>query len=74
MRDGFIRFVKGALLRSHPREGFGGEAVVGGDGEVEMVFAGVFDLVVADAAQGLDEHHYRGDAGAGDFGGVVERA
>ena len=40
----------------------------------EMTFGSVFDLVVADAAQGLNEHHDGGDAGAGDLGGVVERA
>ena len=55
-------------------DGFEGEAFVGSDGEAEMLFAGVFDFVVRDAAEGLDEHHDGGDAGAGDFGGVVERA
>jgi hypothetical protein len=34
----------------------------------------VLDLVVGDAVEALDEHHDRGDAEAGDFGGVVERA
>ena len=44
------------------------------DAEGEVVFAGIFDFVVADAAQGLHKEHNRGDAGARDFGGVVERA
>lgn len=46
----------------------------GGEGLVEVVFFGVFDFVVADAVEGLDEHHDGGDAGHGDFGGVVEGA
>ena len=50
------------------------QSIQRGDGEFEMLFAGVFDLVVADAAERLHEHHHRGDAGAGDFGGVVQRA
>ena len=62
------------LVGLDPLEGFEGEAFVGGDGKAEMFFAGVFDLVVGDAAEGLDEHHDGGDAGASDFGGVVERA
>ncbi|HEV2804367.1 MAG TPA: hypothetical protein VGW57_05465 [Chthoniobacterales bacterium] len=32
------------------------------------------DFVVGDALEALDEHHDGGDAGPGDFGGVVERA
>ncbi len=32
------------------REGLGREAVEGGDGHLQMLFAGVFDFVVADAA------------------------
>src|SRR5256714_3360953 len=39
-----------------------------------MLFFGVLDFVVGDAVEALDEHHDGGDAGAGDFGGVVERA
>src|SRR5262249_4580546 len=38
-----------------------------------MLLARVLDLVVADAVQALDEHHHRGDAGAGDLGGIVQR-
>jgi hypothetical protein len=37
-----------------------------------MLFFRVFDLVVTDAVQALDEHHDGGDAGARDFGGVVQ--
>jgi hypothetical protein len=44
--------------------GFGGEAVEGGDAEFEVLFFCVLDFVVADAAKGLDEHHYGGDSGA----------
>ena len=64
----------GGGLGAEPGEGFAGEAVEGGDGEVEVLLAGVFDLVVADAAQRLHEHHHGGDAGAGDFRGVMQRA
>jgi hypothetical protein len=39
-----------------------------------MFFFRVFDFVVGDAVEALDGHHDGGDAGAGDFGGVVERA
>lgn len=63
--------VLGAALDEVHR--FGGEAVEGSYTEFEMVFFCVFDFVVADAAEGLDEHHYCGDSGAGDFGSVVER-
>ena len=51
-----------------------GEFVESSYGHREMFFFGVFDFVVADAVEALDEHHDGGDAGAGDFGGVVERA
>ena len=57
-----------------PGDGFGGEAVEGEDGKLEVVFAGVFDFVVADATEGLHEEHDRGNAGPRDLGGVVERA
>ena len=43
-------------------ERLGGEAVERGDGEAEVVLGGVFDLVVTDASEGLDEHHDGGDA------------
>jgi len=39
-----------------------------------MFFFRVFDLVVGNAVEALDEHHDGGDAEAGDFGGVVEGA
>jgi hypothetical protein len=39
-----------------------------------MLFFGVLDFVVADAVEALHKHHDGGDAGAGDFGGVVQRA
>jgi hypothetical protein len=34
----------------------------------------VFNFVVADAVEALDEHHHGGNPGGGDFGGVVEGA
>jgi hypothetical protein len=52
-------------------DNFGSEAIEGGERHLQMFFAGVFDFVVADAADGLDEHHYGRDTGAGDFGAVV---
>ncbi len=39
-----------------------------------MLFQGVFDLVVADAVEALDEHHDGGDAGERDFRRIVEGA
>jgi hypothetical protein len=36
-----------------------------------VLFARVFDLIVADAVQTLHKHHYGRHAGARDFGGVV---
>ena len=55
-------------------QGFLGEEVEGLDGLGEVVFVGVFQGVVAKASETLDEEHDRRDAGAGDFGGVVEGA
>src|SRR5262249_42933572 len=43
------------------------------DGKFEMLFFSVFDLVVADAAQALNEHHDRWNSSARDFGCVVQR-
>ena len=54
--------------------GFGREAVECGDALFEVFFFCVFDFVVADATQRLDEHHHGGNAGARDFGSVMERA
>src|SRR5215472_17928078 len=56
-----------------PGDGFGGQAVEGGNGELEVGFGGVLDFVVADAAKGLHEEHDGWNAGARDFGSVVER-
>src|SRR4051794_31082921 len=39
-----------------------------------MFFRGVFDAVVADAAERLDEHHDSGDASSRDFRCIVQRA
>src|SRR5689334_1841695 len=57
-----------------PRGGAAGEGVEGSDGHLDVVLAGVLDLVVGDAAEALDEEHDGGDAGPADLGGVVERA
>src|SRR4051812_41375226 len=43
-------------------------------GHLEMLFLRVLDFVVGNAVEALDEHHDGGDAGPGDFGGVVEGA
>src|SRR6267378_1924795 len=43
------------------------------DTHLEVLFLRVFDFVVADAVETLDEHHDGRHAGAGDFGGIVER-
>lgn len=58
-------------ISCNPSHDLRGEAVEGGEGLFEVVFAGVFDFVVADAVEALDEHHDGGDAGHGDFGGIV---
>src|SRR5205085_9956779 len=57
-----------------PPNRLGCQLVEGGHGQFEVFFLRVLDLVVADAVEALDEHHDGGDAGAGDFGGVVEGA
>src|SRR4051794_29798579 len=49
------------------------EVVESGYRQFEVLLFGVFDFVVGDAVETLDEHHDGGDACAGDFGGVVER-
>jgi hypothetical protein len=51
-----------------------GQLIESDDGLLEIFFLGVFDFVVADAVEALDEHHDGGDAGARDFGGVVKGA
>src|SRR5262249_14487845 len=57
-----------------PGHRFVGEFVERRYGELDVLFLGVLDPVVADAAEALYEHHDRRDAGPGDFGGVVQRA
>lgn len=59
---------------SNGGEGFVGEFIESGDAKFEVFLLGVFDFVVADAVEALDKHHHGGNAGAGDFGGVVKRA
>ena len=49
-----------------------GEPMQGFDGLDKVFCAGIFERVVAQAAQGLDEEHDGGDAGPGDFGGVMQ--
>ena len=44
------------------------------DRELEVLVARVLELRVREPAQALDEHHHRGNAGARDLGGVVQRA
>src|SRR5262245_57088610 len=41
--------------------------------ELQVLFPGIFDFVVADAMQALDKHHHCGHAGASDLGGVMQR-
>ena len=57
-----------------PPDGLVGEFVEGGHGQGEVFFFGVFDFVVADAVEALDEHHDGGDAELSDGGGVVKWA
>jgi hypothetical protein len=59
------------LLAENPTHSFGGEAVECFHGHLQMIFAGVFDFVVADALERLDEHHHCRDAGTRDLSGVV---
>src|SRR5579883_2054181 len=55
-----------------PIDGFRGQAVKGGDRKLKVIFAGVLNLVMADTAERLHEHHDCRNASAGDFGGIVE--
>ena len=60
------------MLAQDPVDGFRGQVVKCGDRKLEVVFAGVLKLVMADTAERLHEHHDRRNASAGDFGGIVE--
>ena len=60
------------LATQDPVDGFRGQAVQCCDRKFEVVFAGVLNLVMADTAERLYEHHDRRNASAGDFGGIVE--
>ena len=51
-------------LAEYPVDSFGGEAIKCSDGEFEMIFASVFNLVVANASERLYEHHGRGNTSA----------
>jgi hypothetical protein len=62
------------LATQNPVDGFRGQAVKCGDRKLEVVFAGILKLVMADTAETLHEHHNRRNASAGDFGGIVEGA
>jgi hypothetical protein len=62
------------LAQLDPSNCLGGQLIEGDHGQCEMLLFRVFDFVVADAVEALDEHHDGGDAEAGDFGCVVERA
>src|SRR5437764_12822703 len=57
-----------------PPKSLVGQLVESGHGQLEMLLFRVLDFVVGNSMEALDEHHDGGDAGAGDFGGVVERA
>jgi hypothetical protein len=55
----------------NPFDGFFREFVERGHAHFQVLFFGVLDLVVTDAVEALDEHHDGGNAGSGNFGGVV---
>jgi|ERR1700693_6208908 len=66
--------VDDSRIANNPIYSFGSEAVESDYGHFEVLFLGVFNLIMADAVEGLHEHHDGGDAGAGNFGCVVEWA
>src|SRR5277367_3301129 len=43
------------------------------DCQVEMLLARIFNLIVTDAAERLDEHHHGGDSGSGHLRSVMQR-
>lgn len=61
----------GALDRPHR---LFGQLVERDDRQFEVVLFRVFEFVVAEAVEALDEHHHAGDAGARHLGGIVQRA
>src|SRR5215218_7825446 len=64
-----------ALRRGgEPVERLRREAVERPDAQLEVLGLRVLELRVREAAQGLDEEHYRWNAGACDLGRVVQRA
>src|SRR6185503_19224919 len=67
---GAWRHLRGRDVRDRLR----GEAIERGDRELEVLGLRVLELRVREAAEALDEEHHGGYAGAGDLGGVVERA
>src|SRR5262249_31664307 len=53
-------------------EGFFGKCVKRAHTEFQMLFFCIFDFVVTDPMEALDEHHDGGDTGTSDFSGIVE--
>src|ERR1700733_7142226 len=61
-------------LLLNPCDGFRRQFVKGRDARDQMLFPSIFNFVVTDAVERLHEKHHRGNAGAGDFSRIVQRA
>ena len=70
MRESVVGDLSRALTQVGDR--FGSQAIEGGHGHLQMFFARILNLIVADAAKRLHEHHYGRDTGARDFRGVMQ--
>ena len=64
----------GRLLMSDPLHRLIGQLVERCHTHLEMLFFGVFDLVVANPVQALHEHHHGRHSGTRDFRGVMQRS
>ena len=62
------------IVSSNPHHRLECKLIESRHGQLQMFLHRVLDLVVADAVKTLHEHHDGGNAGACDFGGVVEGA
>jgi hypothetical protein len=62
------------LAIGYSRSGLLGQSIESGDAKFQMLFLGVFDLIVTDTVKALHEHHYGGNTGTSHFGRVMERA
>ena len=67
-----VRFVARRRARRDAVHRFLRELVERYNRQLDMLFSGVLNLIVTDAAKALDEHHDGGDSGARDFSSIVD--